>query len=221
MATRLLAAIVLVTACVVPSRADVIEYNTSFDPVGSTLDPAIVSAGWFFTLPTDGTITSVLTRFADVGATGDRILQLSILDGDPTLSYLMPLASETFISSAALSGVTFAAPPLLSAGEYFIALSDPIGFTGPPGSGTGGVGVNYVDHDTPGAVSLGNPLFTLTTDGTPFLQTDPSGDTAFPIFQINFTPAAVPEPSSMILLGLCGVVGGGISWRRRRQQAKV
>ena len=30
------------------------------------------------------------------------------------------------------------------------------------------------------------------------------------------TPAVVPEPSTTVLLALCGVIGGGFSYRRRR-----
>jgi len=36
---------------------------------------------------------------------------------------------------------------------------------------------------------------------------------------ITPAPAAVPEPSSMTLLSLCSLVGGGLAWRRRRTAA--
>jgi hypothetical protein len=38
---------------------------------------------------------------------------------------------------------------------------------------------------------------------------------------ITVSPAAVPEPSSMTLLAVCGLAGGGAAWRRRRASAKA
>lgn len=39
------------------------------------------------------------------------------------------------------------------------------------------------------------------------------------VYTATVTPASVPEPSSMLLLGLTGLLGAGIGWRRRRNVA--
>ena len=74
-----------------------------------------------------------------------------------------------------------------------------------------------------GAPLLGSATFNNTTlaalgltNGT-YNYTLPSADT----FTVQVGPAAVPEPSSLALLSLCGAVGGVAAWRKRRGFARA
>jgi len=47
----------------------------------------------------------------------------------------------------------------------------------------------------------------------------PGSDLEFELVSSGPTPAAVPEPSSMLLLSLCGAAGGFAAWRRQKASA--
>lgn len=69
-------------------------------------------------------------------------------------------------------------------------------------------------------------LFDIRLDAATFteptLATFPASNVGADLGDIAIvTPAAVPEPSSMTLLAVCGLLGGGVAWRRRRAAVKA
>jgi len=138
----------------------------------------------------------------------------------------------------AFSAATAAAPDVLTAGAYTLALqlstSDATGvhtttlsFSGKLTGTLSAENANIANTFTGESVQkamLGNYSFTVTMvaytpPGPPDQQN--AGSFAAHVAVENLTPAQVPEPSTMLLSGLGLTFLGGAAWRKRRQARRA
>ncbi len=127
------------------------------------------------------------------------------LNGIPNTALTLVDASFNPVAGV-LTGVDFAPFTLIGGSEYFVAVTN-----------LRGLGFNVTGDTGAQEVPRGEVRLTFPGNALRFQNVDTNPPNTQPIVQLLApTPAAVPEPSTTILLGLCGVIGGGLSWRRRR-----
>jgi hypothetical protein len=199
--------LLLISLFAARASADMVffEQNSGLPPASTTYGAAVLEEGFAFTPTSTIDLSGFRTKFFSTdGRTVSFELFQSVLGVPNTAA---PLVNESFTAMAGtLSGVDFSPITLVGGTEYFAAITN-----------LANLGATFADMTGAIEVPTGEIRVTFSGDGTRFGNT--VGDAPFTqqIFQfITPTPAAVPEPSTTVLLALCGVVGGGLSWRRRR-----
>jgi hypothetical protein len=205
-----LAAVVLVVASG-PGRAEpVLEFNAS-----SSLDPiagADTSSGWSFT--THQAITVVALDAYD--ATGDGANNVRLYDGSghvlaqATVTNSNPTeGSPVLFHTVAITPVT-----LLANTTYYIA-EDTI-------NNTTKLYYNGTGLTTDPSITYNGSVIAIGTGQTPtsnpYFGTSKDPSEFGPNFDIR-SGGAIPEPSTVVLTAIGGLIGLGYRWRRRK--AKV
>lgn len=199
------------------ARADMVffERNATLDPVPNAFFATnLEETGFSFTPTSNVDLSGFRTRF---GAADGRTLSVQLFQsvmGVPNTASTLLNESFTAVdgSGGQFSQATFNPITLVGGLEYFVAISNITG-----SGGLGGLGVNFTSDAGATSVPRGEVRFTSAGDPLRFTNSLTTAPEIQQIVQLIATPASVPEPSTTILLGLCGVVGGGLSWRRRRR----
>jgi len=182
------------------------EQNSSLAPASTTYSGAVLEAGFIFTPASTVELSGFRTRFFSSDGRTVAFQLFETILGVPNTSSL--LVNESFTAMAGvLSGVDFTPITLVGGTQYFAAISN-----------LANLGATFA-ADVPGALEVptGEILVTFSGDATRFSNAVTDEPFTNQIFQfVAPTPAPVPEPTTTVLLGLCGVLGGGLSWRRRR-----
>ncbi|HVW37439.1 MAG TPA: PEP-CTERM sorting domain-containing protein [Pirellulales bacterium] len=188
-----------------------------YDP-GSpiTMTWAASQVGWFYTPSTSYDVWEVLTKF---GVTDHRLVTVDVYQAarDAHGTLLAPDAGDAPLRSAqfapqtdALAGGIFAPLTLTANNTYFIGFEN-----------VSGLGLNVTADG--GATSLAGGL-RFGFSGGGYLPVSVGGFLSQPILQFQYdppnasdAPAAVPEPSSIVLFGFGAcVLAGSAAWRRRK-----
>lgn len=165
-------------------------------------------------------------------------------DADPSRGFYALTGSVTSLLTVTVDGLTFSAGPgavdvrndvvsslsansdaLFYSGGPFDALPPGWSFSPPAGSG---VTVAFID---PTGTTFASDALPTSFDVTDWFASQlflSFTNVTFPggtdqnvsiVGDVNLIPAAVPEPSSVVLLGLLGAVGGVVGWGKRRRAA--
>lgn len=188
---------------------------------------AVFAASLFLTLPCQAAIVVTLSpQPVTPGQSSTLNVMLSVLANDATLGgYDIRLTVPTG-SGISLTGVTQNPGTGLSGYISLLAGGSPIVVTE-----SGGSALRWSDSIpsalpiSAGTYRIGRVTFAadpLAQPGTVPLSFDPvssvTAPTGGPLFFQNSTisvvAAAVPEPSSLLLLGLCGLAAAGVTWRK-------
>jgi hypothetical protein len=205
--TRLLIAICLCAFGATAARADMVffEQNTAFSPANQSYLSVVDEAGFAFTPTSTIDLSGFRTKFNTSDGRSVSFQLFTAAAGIPNTAMTLVNQSFTAVGGGVLTGVDFSPVTLIGGMQYFAALTN-----------LNGLGVNFTDNPSAVEAPTGEVRFTLTGDPLRFQNFDDTPPESQPIFQLLTPPAPVPEPSTTVLLALCGAVGGGMSLRKRR-----
>jgi hypothetical protein len=239
-----LSKLVLILTALFPSiaRADLIvlpNANTATSGNGNTLFPLGLTEATFQWVYSSSQLTSIV---------GDNITSIGfrLPAGASTVASATTFAQWNLVLSPSVNPPGSLSPffPFNVGPGSTNVLSGPL--TIPANSLVGGAGPNPfydITFTTPYRYTGGDLLFTLTyllgssttlavdantlpnsvTDtvsaGTFGAMEGTHGGSSSPITQLDFTPAVVPEPSSLVLFALGGFTVAGWRWRKARRTA--
>jgi hypothetical protein len=212
---RLVTALFLLGLLAIPARADFIagnfgpgsSYQTGTGNSWSVGDGTSSSVAVQFVNTTSTTYALTEFRFAANYFAGTNLLTVGFYGGSTDLNTATLLESFTFTAPDQFTDHIYTAtsslhPLITPGGTYFIAAS----VSGAPATNWGWQWNNQGQNDGWWARFGSAPWFAET------------GAVA-PVFDVSGT-ATVPEPATLTLAVIGGVLAGGVGWVRRRQ-AKV
>jgi hypothetical protein len=203
MSKLLLAFAILASTAAVQADMVFFDRNSSLSPVNDVFT-GVEEVGFAFT-PTDTVdLSGFRTKFFSSDGRMASFQVFNSVGGVPDTAVTLLSESFTTIGGGVLHGVDFSPLTLIGGMQYFVALTN-----------VNGLGFNVTGDAGAQQVPLGEVRFTATGDPLRFQNPNSTPPNTQPIVQL-LTPAPLPEPSTTVLLALCGAVGGGVSWRRRR-----
>ena len=193
-----------VALAAVPAHAQGFSVNAVDSPTNQTWNST--EAGWQVTPNASFTLTNITSEF-NYDDFGEGYITCSVYAGLPSYLGGTLLSSGSSAKGDDEGNLTFnmSAPVTITSGKTYF-----VDFTG-----IFGQGINVTDDA--GAVKPGTEYYTLNGQ----YGTDNSDLYDQPILSLNPTPAAVPEASSVVSLGVLLALGlGGLAVSARRRKAR-